>query len=301
METGTQNANAFHLAGIIPTAGMPLEFNFPWHDSMMPVAPNYLAIHHAVMECAWAGCETIWIVCHYDMQPLIRHEVGEYVQDPVWFNRTHTKHYSESRKVIPIYYVSIHPSDRNKRDCLGWSVLYGANTAYWTSRKMSKWAIPDKYYAAFPYGVYDNKLLRKHRKNISSKKGFFLTFHNSSVENGLYLGFTFDGDDFKRFRDDLRSQATGIRPPGKGLTREVLPIEERWSARHFSLDKVFRSVIIEEDTEKVEVDWYFGIDSWDGYCEYVSSHHREFITRPYKKILKYSELNPIGVDNINEE
>ena len=176
IEKGLQNINSFHLAGIVPTAGPPHDFNFPWHDSMMPLSPNYLAIHHAVMECAWAGCETIWIVCHHEMQPLIRYEVGEYVQDPVWFNRTHTKHYSESRKTIPIYYVSIHPNDRNKRDCLGWSVLYGANTAYWTSRKMSKWVIPDKYYAAFPYGVYDNRLLRKHRKNISSSKNFILTF-----------------------------------------------------------------------------------------------------------------------------
>ena len=80
-----------------------------------------------------------------------------------------------------------------------------------------------------------------------------------------------------------------------------MPIEERWSGRHFSLDKVFRSVIIEEDIERVETDWYFDIDSWDGYCEFLSSHQRELVNRPYKKLLKYNEFNPIGVDNINEE
>ena len=267
----------------------------------MPISPNYLAIHHAVMECAWAGCETIWVVCHHEMQPLIRYELGEYVQDPVWFNRKHSKHYSEARKIIPIYYVSIHPNDRAKRDCLGWSALYGANTAYWTSKKMSKWLVPDRYYVSFPYGIYDNEILRKQRKHISSADRFYLTFHGNSVKNNLYLGFTFDGEDFKTIRNNLRKSATGLRPPGQGLTREVLPIEERWSARHFSLDKVFESVIIDKDTKRVDVDWYYGIDNWESYCELLSSPHRHSPARPYKKILKYSELNPIGVDNSDEE
>jgi len=34
----------FHLAGIVPVAGQPLEFNFPWHDCCMPIAPDFLAI-----------------------------------------------------------------------------------------------------------------------------------------------------------------------------------------------------------------------------------------------------------------
>ena len=54
--------NNFHLAGIIPVAGQPLEFNMPWHDSLMPIAPDYLALERSVVECAYAGCETIWIV-----------------------------------------------------------------------------------------------------------------------------------------------------------------------------------------------------------------------------------------------
>ena len=36
--------NAFHLAGIVPVAGQPMDFNFPWHDSCMPIAPDYLAV-----------------------------------------------------------------------------------------------------------------------------------------------------------------------------------------------------------------------------------------------------------------
>ena len=62
----------FHLAGIIPVAGQPLDFKMPWPDSMMPLNEDYLAVEHSVVECAYAGCETIWIVCNDDIQPLIK-------------------------------------------------------------------------------------------------------------------------------------------------------------------------------------------------------------------------------------
>ena len=79
--------SSFHLAGIVPVAGQPLDFKMDWHDSLMPIAPDYLAVERAVFECAWAGCETIWIVANDDMTPLIRHRLGEWVQDPVWIGR----------------------------------------------------------------------------------------------------------------------------------------------------------------------------------------------------------------------
>ena len=296
MEQGKRDIKSFHLSGIIPVAGQPLDFNFPWHDCMMPIAPSYLAIHHAVMECAWAGCETIWVVCHYDMQPLIRHQLGEYVQDPVWYHRQHDRYPSESRKLIPIYYVPIHPKDRDKRDCLGWSVLYGANTAYWISRKLSRWAVPDKYYTAFPYGIYNNERLRKHRKDISSNKKFILKYKDKYVRDGLPIGFTFDAEDFKRIRRQLRSSATGLRPKNSEYGSEPLPIEKRWSARHFPLDKVYESVIIEEDTKSVEIDWFYDIGTWEGYCDFISSPECRALSVPYDKILKYNEFNPIGED-----
>ena len=70
---------------------------------MTPIAPNFLAIERAVLECATAGCETIWIVCPSDMQPLLKYRLGEMVQDPVWISRKFDVFPSESRKQIPIY------------------------------------------------------------------------------------------------------------------------------------------------------------------------------------------------------
>ena len=70
IEQPTNIQNAFHLAGIIPVAGQPLDFNLPWHDSCVAIAPGYLAVERAVVECAYAGCEIqfgleeIWILDH---------------------------------------------------------------------------------------------------------------------------------------------------------------------------------------------------------------------------------------------
>ena len=69
-----------HVAGIIPVAGLKSDFDLPWHPSLMPIAPNYLAVERAVAECAYAGCNTIWVVCNDDVTPLVRHQVGEKVR-----------------------------------------------------------------------------------------------------------------------------------------------------------------------------------------------------------------------------
>jgi len=288
--------NAFHLAGIIPIAGQPLDFNFPWHDSCMAIAPDYLAVERAVVECAYAGCETIWIICHDDIQPLIRHRIGEMIEDPVWLGRNMDPRPSETRKQIPIYYVPIHPKDRDKRDCLGWSILYGALVAYSTSRKISTYVVPNRYYVAFPYGVYPPEILRSHRKQISSDRPFVLSFLDSTVKNGEYLGFTFNAEDFKKCRAKLRKEGTGRYVPGEGIGKNLLPIEKRWSARHFPLEQVFSSLVLDGGLN-VEVDWYFKIDNWNDYGEYMGSEMRKGIKRPSRTMLKYKEWNPVGEDN----
>ena len=296
LEEGTNLSSIFHLAGIVPVAGQPLDFNFPWHDSCIPIAPDYLAVERAVVECAYAGCETIWIVCHDDMQPLIRHRVGEMIEDPVWLGRNMDPRPSETRKQIPIYYVPIHPKDRDKRDCLGWGVLYGALVSYSISKKISTYVIPNRYYVAFPYGVYPPEILRAHRKQISSTRPFVLSFLDLTVKNGEYLGFTFDAEDFKLCRAKLRKDGTGRFVPGEGLTEKLLPVEKRWSARHFPIERVFSSLVLDGGLN-VEVDWYFKIDNWDDYCEYMGSEMRKGIKRPSKSMVKYREWNPIGEDN----
>ena len=285
IETGPQTSRSFHLAGIVPIAGQSLDFQFPWHDSMMPVGENYLALERAVVECAYAGCETIWVVCHKDTQALVRQRLGDWVYDPVSLKRG--PYSSDEEKQIPIFYVPIHPKDRDRRDCLGWSVLYGALTSYHISRKLSKWVIPDRYYVAFPYGVYPPEVVRTHRKKISSSSTFFLTHGGSSVKTGEYMGFTFDGEDFKKCRREVRLQATAT------LDKDgnKLPVEKRYSARHFSLDIIFKPVTIEE-SGKVELPWYYRVDSWNDYQKFMKAE--QTVVRPER--MKYDEWNPVGYD-----
>jgi hypothetical protein len=291
--------NAYHLAGIVPVAGLSLDFKFDWHDSMMPVAPDYLAVERAVYECAWAGCETIWIVCNDDIGPLIKYRIGEWVQDPVWVGRRLDPYPSQTRKPIPIFYVPVRAKDIGKRDCLAWSVLHGAASAFETSARLSKWVIPRRNYVAFPYGVYNPEILREYRKTISSATPFMLSRDGKTVQDGEYLGFTFDKDDFVAARRIIR-EGTGkynSEVLEAGLyPRKKLPKEERYSARYFSLDKIFKSVIIDIEN-KVEVPWYHNIDSWDGYCNYLGSEERKLVERPHPIFMKYREWNEIGVDN----
>ena len=301
IEDGNQKGNSFHLAGIVPVAGKKLDFNFPWHDCFMPVGQNYLAIENAVFQCAVAGCETIWVVAHKEMQPLLRHRLGDWIYDPLLLGKAKFDPIGTDKfKEIPIYYVPIHPKDRDKRDCLAWSVIYGSLRAFHISKMISKWVVPDKYYVSFPYGVCPTREIRKNRLLISSKNKFYMQHAGKTVRDGEYLPFTFDKEDFLKFRRIIRQEGTGVY---KTFTYdsethissgEKYPVEERYSARHFELETVFGCATI-EGNNVLETPWYYRIDNWEGYAKYLSSSERVFVKRP-KSILKYHEWGPIGVD-----
>jgi len=303
MDKKPSNTTYFSLAGVVPIAGEKLDYNFPWHDSMMPIGKNYLAVERSVYECAVVGCESIWIVCHKEMQSLIRHRLGDWISDPATSPgvKAHfVKFPSQHTKYIPIYYVPIHPKDRDKRDCLSWSVVYGAMRAFSLSKIISKWTVPDKYYVSFPYGVYDPTQLQKYRRDISSKKEFRLSYRGETVRDGKYLSFTFDAEDWKKFRRVIRS-GTGKYEPGSYFDEEegaikgnTLPVSERYSAKHFSLQEVFGCLSAQPHDDH-EIDCYYGVDNWEDYCAYMSAEMPKISKRP-DYILKYHEHNPFGKD-----
>ena len=289
MEKRHVNLKAFHLAGIVPVAGQPLDFSMPWSDCLMPIASNYTLIERAVVEAVNAGCETIWIICNDDMAPLIKHRLGEWIRDPVYVKR---KLWQDKQRKIPIFYVPISPKDLAKRDCLAWSVLYGAWTAYMVGRKLSKWVVPDRFYVAFPYGVYPEDTPREHRRAISNRQGFYLSHNGKTVRDGEYLGFTFTGEELKEYKRHFRKEANGV----FRSDLSVLPVEERYSGRWFSLDKVF-GIGIMEGSLVADAPWYYNVDDWNKYCTYLGSEERKLIVRPESVILSYREWRLIGVDN----
>ena len=272
-----------HLAGVIPVSNLETDFELGTPPFLLPLGPSFTPIQKSVFECAMAGCQTIWIAANDDLSPIVRKTVGEWVYDPVHYKRDLTKFYSEVRKEIPIYYVPIHPKDRDKRDSYGWSVLYGMYTAWLVSYKISKWAVPDKYFISFPMGMYDIHNLRQQRQHILAPKGNFFVSHNGkTVKDNEHLAFTMFGEDFKRCRRAVNRKTTReYLPPGpeETIPQRKLPIEERWSARFFAFKDIFDEVA-EDNGTYFETEWHHNIATWEGYRSYMGSEHA--IEKPYK-------------------
>ena len=295
IEEGKQQVGAFHLAGIIPVAGSTSEFGFDWDGSLIPVAPSLSAIEYAVHECALLGCETIWIVCNDDTSPLLRHRLGDYVRNADSLQRGSFIEFSSTAYTdIPIYYVPIHPAHRNKIDCYPWSIIHGANVAYWLCRRLSRWLIPDRYYISFPFGVYSHTTLGEARTHMRSKEAFYFSFEGKTVRDGLPLGFTIDTAEWKRARDIIKSNSRSYYPPepGEGMPSRRLPKEERYVSRNYGLREVFAAA--PTDATINELNWFYDLTKWDGYCKLLSSTHRSELQAPSKLLFPGSVLNKLG-------
>ena len=293
--TRESDTTYFHLAGIVPVAGQPLDFDQAWPDCLMPIAPDYSLLEAAVAECAYAGCDTIWIICNDDISPLIKKKLGDFVKDPVYAHRRHERRPEQTIRYIPIYYVPVHPKDRDKRDCLAWSVIHGSLSIFKIADEISKWVVPNKYYVSFPYGYFPSWQLREHRKLISSSKNFYISSNGKTFKDGYYTSFTFGKEEFIEFRKVISSGTGRFRPGSDWREHDELPIEERWSARHFDLKDVFCDLDFDEST-LLEVDDFANVASWDEYRQFINSDFCNKLKPPGKEILSYREFNSIGKD-----
>ena len=296
---GNNSPFSFHLAGIIPVHAQEISLNVPWPPCLTPIDDGYSLIQRSIIECAYAGCETIWVVCNNDMAPIVKHQVGDYIHDPLYYYRGKSPRPTEEQKMIPIFYTPIHPNDRNKRDSLGWAVLHGAYTSYLISKQLSKWVIPNKYYVSFPYGVYEPSVVSKHRKSISSKDNFVLTYKDKTVQDNKYLGFSFGSEDFVSCRKYVRSHGTllysGVLNE-KNLPSEKLDKQDRYSGKYFDLSQVFHELDTSNATI-IEVDKYNRILDWQDYRDFMKEE--EYVSKPkskwfvknlYKKSTLYPEI-----------
>lgn len=262
-----------HLAGIIPIGGKDLDFKMPWHDSLMPIAPDLLAIEHAVNMCAMAGCDTIWIVGHKGTTPLIRNRLRDFILDPVSLLGHNP---AERQREIPIFYVPILPRDYDKRDCLAWSVLHGADSAFRVSGFLSRWTVPKRFFCAFPYGVISEKEIRNNREAFRKENTFLFTSNGKSVKDGLHIPFTFTAKDYKVCRDIIRK-------------KNIEDWEQRKEkdATEFTLSEVFNSLDT-QNTSMVELSWFYDISSWENYRNYISSEEAKNIKRNNRIFIRES-------------
>ena len=276
-----------HLAGIIPIANLQTDYELTFPDVLLPINNGFTAIQKSVVECAYAGCNTIWIVANPDLAPVVRKIVGDWIYDPVYLGRSKYGEGSEHRREIPIYYCNILPKNIDRRDSYGWSVLSGVYAAWLTANKISKWITPDKYYVSFPMSVFDIYEIRKQRKLISDPaKNFFLSFENKTIKDGMPLSFTMFGDDYINCRRDVNHKTTKQyhnTTDNEQYPSRKLPLEERWSAKNFSLSEVFEK-LSDYEAHSYCLEDYYDLSRWENYRKLMAS---DFILKtPYYMLTK---------------
>lgn len=252
------NSNSTHLAGIIPLAGQPLGYNMPWADHLIPIHDNYHAVERAVHTAAMAGCNTIWIVMHREAQPVIRKKLGEWVYDPesiwkppdVFLNKIE----------VPVYYVSVNPRDRKRRDSLAWSCLYGAKVSSYISMKISKWVIPKRFLVVSPYGVIDEDTMKNSRQLLRGTSNVAYVKDGKSFLDNIHLPFTFSQDEYENCKALFKERYSGDE------TRKTF-------------GEVFEAVDI-KTYNQIDSGWFYDISSWDKYSKFIGSHHNSLCKRP---------------------
>ena len=276
-----------HLSGIIPIAGLKTDFDIDLPEIMMPVDAGFTAIQKSVHECALAGCSTFWIVANPDLAPIIRKTVGEWTYDPVYYGRAKFGQGSEHRREIPIYYSPIHPKDIGRRDSYGWSILSGIYTSWRAANHISKWIVPDKYFVSFPMAAYDIYKIREHRQEIADRSGnFFLSHDGNTVLDNVPLPFTMPGEDYIKCRRDINQKTTKEyynTENDEAYPSKKLPLEERWSAKTFTLSDVFE-VLSTKEANIVKLDWHYDLSKLENYCRFVGSNNN--IKKPYEPLTK---------------
>ncbi len=285
----------FHIAGVVPVNGQPLDFGFPWHDCLQPIAKNFLAVERAVLECAYAGCNTIWIICPPNMQPLIRYRLGDFIEDPKVYNEKMHDTWSKNKQ-RPIYYVPGSPKDQNERDSLVWNIIYGCKKIQNISQNIAKWLVPIKYYISFPYGVHPPSFIADYRSELEKNKRTLLTLNNKSIKNGDFISACIDQKDIKYLYNTFRSKSVNewvaCNNPNNKMGLARLPLEQRYTGRFLTLKDIFENIDLtdSQDSVNLEVPWHYNINTWEGLCLFLGSPHHLEIERPNNKILNITEM-----------
>jgi|TARA_R110002020_G_scaffold13192_4_gene47629 hypothetical protein len=290
---------ARHFVGIIPLAKPYTILDKIWDDGFIDVGENINAVQAAVLECASAGCHSIWINADYAQIPLLKSQIGFWVEDPIYFWRKFEFRPHEKKRIIPIYYSWNHQKDVGKRDSYWWGILNAASVASRVARNFSEKFVPDKFFVSFPFAATSIWQPQRSRDLFKLKTQMCFTLKGKSFMDDLMLAFTFSQKDLKESIKLVKRKGTGFFSPASGFDDEnwnvPLPKEQRYSARKFNLSDLFSFVNIEE-YEKKECSFYYPITSWDEYVTFLKSDNvirspksKYFYNRAKERIINYEE------------
>jgi hypothetical protein len=280
------------IAGIVPVAGQRSDFNFDFHDCMVPLGPDYLAIERAVYECAFAGCSSIWVVCNDDIAPLIRRRMKDFILDPIYedFKFSKRKFFLKdvkNQKLIPIFYVPVHPKFRDRVDSLAFSIVQGAMYANKVAKRISEASTPSMFYVAFPFGAYEPTFIRSLRKEMTKGNTVMACYNNESIKTGAYLGFSFKPEKIKDFFSKIKE---GARKTYRDEDGELvtLPKEKQFRSRYFTLQNIFNDY--ESDVQK-NIRWYYGIYCWHSYRNFLATDQNYYLNLRKPKFLRARHIS----------
>lgn len=241
MSVQTETTLSKHIAGIIPVAKSQTDIDLLLHHSVLPIANNFYNIQRSIVECAYVGCSTIWVVCEDSYAPLIKKVCGDFVINMHDYERSkHAKYPKDNRRTIPIFYTPLSFKHRDKKG-IGVSVLDGVMASFHVSSKISKWVVPYKYYIAPPYGVYNPEVKRS---AVKSFENFFLEHDGRTALDGENLGFSL-----------------GIKE-----VKHCSYLYKKMSANSvFTLDKILNNDIVKNNVKTTNIDKYYNIENWSGY------------------------------------
>lgn len=243
MEEMTRSTLSKHLAGIIPVSGFKGDIDSITTPGAMLIANGFYNIQRAIVECCYAGCGTIWISCDEKQATIFKKICGDFVTNMHDYERSSfTKFPSDNRRVIPIFYVPLSYKNQHKYGT-GVSLIDTMQTSFTISSKLSKWIVPNRYYVASPYGVY-NPEVNNHRKEIMSDGVFMLSHKGRTAIDGEHLGFSFGVKEAKHCNY---------------LFKRMGSIDD------IMLDKVIDNDIFVENKTVHEIDKYHNIWDWEGY------------------------------------
>ncbi|MCK9596324.1 hypothetical protein M0R19_04030 [Candidatus Pacearchaeota archaeon] len=282
----TKDGSDHTIVGIIPTAKNQTYFSELDKDFYIPINKNYLAIERAIIECAMAGCRSIWIVSYKEDILNLRKRYKEFFYfHTVPLRRLNfmTKRLGLKFKKflikIPIYYVPIHPSKRGIFDCLGWSALLGAEKAFWVYKQISFYCSPSKFYVAFPYSVYDPYFVNDFQPEIRSSNNFILRYKEKSIFDGYPIGFTFNLNELKKYLLNIYTNLGWKFNEKKG--NFFSRCDAKSDILDASLNDIFiKDLLLSKEVHCADLPWYYRIDGWNYYKDYMKSSFSSILTKP---------------------